>query len=280
VKGFLSRIENNPEDYGAAQTPVIPQASRPLELYIAVTILVVVILIQSFLYINQSIQYHVFRSNYEKIQQKINQRCMQKTIIEFITPNDSQTNSLVMQITGKMVSAQGWEKYWRDIKTLYNWVINNIQYREDSLYPMLPTDPSGKIIFINEMWQFPNETISLRAGDCEDMAILLCSMILCYNLNSYTTECIMISGSGGGHMGVQIPVADNKLIILDPAGRYYTSNSEENITPKDIAIEISAWLNYWKEKAGEDVHVTRVFSNTLDKEFTSTSEYILWMTNR
>jgi hypothetical protein len=49
---------------------------------------------------------------------------------------------------------------------LRDWVGNNIQYRSDS-----------EIHGESEFWQFPNETIQLRTGDCEDFSLLLCSLL-------------------------------------------------------------------------------------------------------
>jgi hypothetical protein len=163
---------------------------------------------------------------------------------------------------------------------MYTWVVNNIEYRYDGLYPMLPYDPSGDLQFRKDVWQFPNETLSLRKGDCEDMAILLCSMIRCYSGMKYPVECIIIVNSTLGHMAVQIPVSGYKLVILDPAGKYYSHDIWGNIAFNDITTEINNWLNYWKPYMGSDVYVSRVFSDYIDKTFTSTNEYITWMYSR
>jgi len=163
---------------------------------------------------------------------------------------------------------------------MYDWVVDNVEYRSDGLYPMLPYNPSGDLDFWNEMWQFPNETLSLRKGDCEDMAILLCSMIRCYCDMKYQAECILIVSSTSGHAGVQLPVSGYKLVILDPAGGYYSHDAWGNIAFNDITTEINNWLDYWKPTMGSDVYVRRVFSDYLDEKFTSTSEYISWMYSR
>jgi hypothetical protein len=49
---------------------------------------------------------------------------------------------------------------------LRDWVGNNIQYRSDS-----------EIHGERDYWQFPNETMQLRTGDCEDFSLLLCSLL-------------------------------------------------------------------------------------------------------
>jgi len=217
---------------------------------------------------------------YQSLRDKVNQRWNHIDIGPFITPHDQAVRDIVYTITGGWSNPSDWNEYWKDVKAMYTWVVNNIEYRYDGLYPMLPYSPSGDLDFCNEMWQFPNETLSLKKGDCEDMAILLCSMIRCYNDMKYWVECIIIGSSTSGHVAVQIPVSGYKLVILDPAGKYYSHDFWGNIAFNDITTEINNWLNYWKPQMGSDVYVVRVFSDYIDKKFTSTSEYISWMYSR
>lgn len=223
--------------------------------------------------------YDSYVSSYDYLRTQINARTLQLLVRDFITPEDSTVKNKVVQITGGWSDPSDWNECWDDMKKMYDWIVNNIEYRSDGLSPVLPTTPSGYLEYSEEMWQFPSETLDLLQGDCEDMAILLTSMILSYNEGKYRTECVMIEGSTDGHAGVQMPVADDKLTILDPAGKYYTQTSG-NIDNKDISTEINSWLNYWKPQMGNDVHVVRVFSDSLDKSFSSTSEYTSWMYSR
>jgi cell division protein FtsB len=217
---------------------------------------------------------------YQSLRDKVNQRWNQINIEPFITPQEQAVRDIVYSITGGWSNPSDWNEYWKDVKAMYNWVVNNIEYRYDGLYPILPYNPSGDLDFWNEMWQFPNETLSLRKGDCEDMAILLCSMISCYNDMKYWVECIIVESSTSGHVAVQIPVSGYKLVILDPAGKYYSHDIWGNIAFNDITTEINNWLNYWKPQMGSDVYVARVFSDYIDKTFASTNEYIAWMYSR
>ncbi|HDK42276.1 MAG TPA: transglutaminase domain-containing protein [Candidatus Pacearchaeota archaeon] len=50
-----------------------------------------------------------------------------------------------------------------EIKTIFNWVKRNIQYRGD--------------VFCRDSYHTANRIIKLRAGDCDDMSILLDSML-------------------------------------------------------------------------------------------------------
>jgi hypothetical protein len=223
--------------------------------------------------------YDSVASDYYKIQYQLNHRSQHYDIDLFITPNDTSVQQAINQITGGWSDPSDWDEYWTDIKALYDWVVNNIAYDYDGLFPVLPSTLSGDVEYTTEMWQFPNETLSLERGDCEDMAILLCSLVRGYS-QEYWTECILIASSSAGHASVQIPVSGGKLSILDPAGNYYTSNFLGNLVSKDISTEINSWLNYWKSQMGSDVRVYRVFSDYMDQSFSSTSEYTSWMYDR
>lgn len=195
-------------------------------------------------------------------------------------PDDSSVEQIVTEITGGWSDPSNWDEFWDDVKAMYDWVVNHTEYRYDGLFPILPNELSGDAQYHDEMWQFPNETLSLGRGDCEDMAILLCSMILRYTGEEYWTECITLAGSNNGHMGVQIPVGENKLAILDPAGHYYTSDVGGSLVSKNISIEINNWLDSWESELGSGAYVSGVFANYLDETFSSTSEYISWMSAR
>lgn len=223
--------------------------------------------------------YQAFFAAYQSLIDRVNQRWDQHNIKPFITPQDREVLDIVYSITGGWRNQSDWNEFWKDVKAMYYWVVNNIEYRHDGLYPMLPYNPSETLEFRQDMWQFPNETLSLRQGDCEDMAILLCSMIRCYSNIPYF-EVIIIHSSKSAHAAVQILVSNHKLVILDPAGKYYSHDFWGNIVFNDITTEINNWLSYWKPTMGDDVHVSRVFSDYVDRTFTSTNEYIAWMYSR
>lgn len=87
-------------------------------------------------------------------------------------------------------------------------------------------------------------------------------------------------GSKGAHAGVQLPVKEDKLTILDPTGNYYTKTIYGSIDSREISTEINNWLNFWETSLGDDIYEYRVFANYLDKAFSSTKEYISWMYSR
>ena len=228
-------------------------------------------------------EYNHYVSAYQDLRDKINQRLglrFSLMLESFITPEDSSISQIVYSITGGWSDPSDWNEFWDDLKAMYMWIRNNVDYRYDGLSPELPYDPSGSVDYHKEMWQFANETLSLKNGDCEDQAILLCSMIRCYNNMEYWVECIGITSSTSGHLAVQIPVAEDKLVIFDPAGDYYSQDIWGNIAFNDITTEINNWLDYWKPQMGNDVYVSLVFSDYIEETFASTSEYINWMYSR
>jgi hypothetical protein len=69
-----------------------------------------------------------------------------------------------------------------------NWVVDNIDYKSDQ----------GQ--WGGDYWQTPEETLSYRTGDCEDFAILLCSLFRAYGIPAervYVT--LGVDGSEDGH---------------------------------------------------------------------------------
>jgi hypothetical protein len=229
----------------------------------------------------QSNYYH-FLSGYADLRYRINERAPQfgsaTGVKDFITPKDTAVENTILRITDGWSTISIWSEFCTDGKKMYDWVVDNIGYRRDGLFPVLPPETSGNIEYVRDMWQFPNETLSLKEGDCEDMAVLLTSMMLSYGGEKYgKTECILIAGSSGIHVGVQMLFVGDRLTILDPAGCYYTKALNGTVDCKDISTEINNWLDFWKPVAGSDVCVERVFSNSTDTRFSSTSEYVSWM---
>lgn len=194
-----------------------------------------------------------------------------------ITPDDPAVAIKVSQITGGWSDAEDLDEFWEDVKKMYDWVVDHIEYRYDGLYPILPDDPHKAVEQSGEMWQFPNQTLNLRKGDCDDMAVLLTSMIYCYSNKSTWVECIAITS----HMAVYIPVEEDKICILDPAGHYYTNTGFPyySITSKDIQYEVEHWLDYW---SGTIINPTVqwIFSQYIWRNFGNTNIFILWLLQR
>lgn len=101
-----------------------------------------------------------------------------------------------------------------DIKAqkLQRWVYNNITYRLD-------IDVWG----VEEMWQPPVITIQKKTGDCEDMSLLLHSLMLNVGIPStrirtYGGYVDDNAGTSGGHAWTAyLRESDNEWVILDTA---------------------------------------------------------------
>ena len=239
------------------------------------------------LYSSLKTKYDQFVANYHLLRSLTDQRLMRGNAQAFVTPFDPAVMSLMYNVTGKVGNVTSRDVYGRDIQAMYDWVNNNIKYREDGLYPALPYDIADVKLKglrqTDQMAQFPNETLSLRTGDCEDTAVLLASMIRAYfydGNSSFTVECIWITGENAGHVAVQILFEGGKLAILDPVRDYCSHDTLGAFSLNSVSSELYSWMNIWRPSLGNDVHVYRVFSDYMDQYFNSTEAYLTWMYNR
>ena len=223
-------------------------------------------------------------ANYQTLKTMTDLRTMQGNLENLVTPNNPAVISLVHNITGETGNVTNPSSYWKDIKSMYDWVANNIKYTEANLYPVLPDNPADAVANglqqIDAATQLPNETIAFRTGNCADTADLLASMIRCYFNDQFLVECVWITGATAGHVGVVIPFNGDQIVILDPIRGYYSHDTLGNIAVNMISSEIYNWLNLWRSSLGNDLHVYRVYSDYMDKTFNGTEEYIDWSYSR
>jgi hypothetical protein len=235
------------------------------------------------MYSNLQSEFNHYKEDYQKLKSLTDLRLMQGDLRVLITPNDPAVMNLVRNITGR-INATDPNYYWKDIKAMYDWVNMNIKYRDDGLYPQLPNVPgdvtTDGLQQTTQMAQFPNETLTLKMGDCEDYAALLVSMIRAYWGSRYLAECIWITGANAGHVAIVIPFREEQMVILDPIRDYFSHDTLGNIALNTISSEIYNWMQIWRPSLGNDVHVYRVFSDYMDKYFNGTEEYVNWMYNR
>ncbi len=190
----------------------------------------------------------------------------------FITPSNSLVSAKVLEVTGGYSGDTN--DYWRDCERLYQWVVNNISYSYDSYMPILPESISGGLIWQQDYWRMPEETIEDETGDCEDMAVLLASMLRSYNEGKYRIWVLVIRSEESGHAAVAFPVQGGKLAILDPAGNYYTGQYG-SLQAESISVAVNKWLSHWqREMPGAEI--VEVFSEDVYEEFSSTAEFVTW----
>ncbi|MEM1553988.1 MAG: transglutaminase-like domain-containing protein [Thermoproteota archaeon] len=248
-------------------------------------------------YTDLKYEYDKLYSEYEKLNSKYSSTLKEKEKIEswylslrssvnirqgfgeekkaFVTPNDVEVRKIVMETTGGWSDPSNWNEFWMDLEKLYNWVVNNVVYSYDSPSPVLP-NICGELYWRDECYRFPNETLRQKRGDCEDQAILLASMILSYSSETCKTLVVQWVGNGVGHTAIVIQVGSGKITILDPAGRFYTSNPQGRIDSKDVKTAVEEWLTYWNKQGYSNIRIHLVFSKTLYREFLSTEEFIQW----
>ena len=118
-----------------------------------------------------------------------------------------------------------------------------------------------------------------ETGDCEDMALLLASMLRSYNEPNYDVWVLLIRSSVPevpGHAAVAFPVAGGRLTILDPAGNYYTGYPYGTLQSESASVAVSKWLSHWaREMPGAEI--VEAFSETDYQQFSSTDEFLTWV---
>jgi hypothetical protein len=93
----------------------------------------------------------------------------------------------------------------KDWIALRNWVGNNIQYRYDD-------DVYG----VRDYWQFGKETVALKTGDCEDFAILLCSLLRASGYSPDDVYVVIGKNPNGYHAWVKINLGTLGWYNLEP----------------------------------------------------------------
>jgi len=213
------------------------------------------------------------QSWYDDVRQQVNMRLGNNRTEwqAFVTPTDALVESLVVNMTGGWSDGGDSDEFWSDVKRLYDWVERNVKYSYDSPCPNLPSllgEPSWKA----EYWRFPNETIRDKHGDCEDNALLLCSLIRSYCDRKYMSYCILIEGTVG-HAAVAFPVGKGKLVVLDPAGRYFTGQPGP-LQPKGVEEATDDWLSVWG--GSNKATIFAVFNEDFHTIFSSNRDFMDW----
>jgi predicted transglutaminase-like cysteine proteinase len=93
----------------------------------------------------------------------------------------------------------------KDWIALRNWVGDNIQYGHDE-----------EVYGVPDYWQFGKETVSLRTGDCEDFAILLCSLLRAAGYSSNDVYVVIGKSAEGYHAWVKINLGTVGWYNLEP----------------------------------------------------------------
>jgi len=205
---------------------------------------------------------------------------------QFITPDDPAIKSLVFQITGGYAGTDS--DFWSDIANLQGWVVLHIGYSYDTYTPMISGSlESGLSIgWREDFWRYPTETLDDRHGDCEDMAILLTTMIRCYFKHCvgtlYAAYAMSVRGPVTAHMAVVIPVSGGKIVILDPAGRFVTGLDlflTRWLTARPASDAMNDYFSYWRTGGITFTHVGKIFNENTYRTFSTLPEFLAWITS-
>jgi len=216
-------------------------------------------------------------SGYANLREQINLRLgIGQDSQSFITPDDPEISAKVQGITGGYSE----EKLWKDYARLSQWTMRNIKYSLDSPVPLLPESVDGTLEWGKDFWRTPIETIRDGTGDCEDISLLLTSMLLNYNQRRFPVCVVGVKTTGPeprAHVAVAILSENNQLSIFDIVGRYYTPFSTVGgFGSQDVPLALDHWLNHIKEEMpGAQIYV--VFSENFYKEFSGNEEFIDWV---
>ncbi len=105
------------------------------------------------------------------------------------------------------------------------WVKNNVKYTSDK----------------GEHWQWANETVALKTGDCEDGAILMANMMLKAGIPYWRVRLNAGDVKGGGHAYVTyLREKDNKWYVLDWSYWY-----NESINFKKKWVDAKKYFGIW-----------------------------------
>jgi len=118
--------------------------------------------------------------------------------IQYVTPDSPEIKSAVQSISWK------WKEHYSDFDACREWVATNIKYKRDQ-----------DIYNAVDYWQFPVETLERGTGDCEDIAILLCSMLRAIGVPSNQVY-VAVGGTESSHAYIVERYSKGVWNIIEP----------------------------------------------------------------
>ena len=219
---------------------------------------------------------------YSDLRDQINVRLGQgQNTRSFITPDGPLVEAKTHEITEG--HAQNDNEYWLDCFRIYCWINSHIGYTTDTYTPVLPGVNNDPLEWRPDFWRMPAETLNDGVGDCEDIAVLLASMLENYTEGECDIWVLGIKTNDAnpiGHVAVVLPAEGNRLAILDPYGGYCTWDyQQDEFIFDNITVAINKWVSHWADGI-PDAEVFEVFSDQFHHYFSSTDGFINWATKR
>lgn len=196
---------------------------------------------------------------------------------QYITPTDTIVSAVTSSVFQNPLNRSDINEIWTDLHTIFKWVQSNIRYHNDSYQ-----GDNGILLTEADVWQFPNQTILLGTGDCEDQALLLASLALNYGDATFYVECLFLQSLEGiGHVAMYLPIAGDSICILDPATGYITTAYNDNVlTSQPIEQEMTHYLQFLSQVSNDEWSVSGVFSQDFTLQFLVTEEFTEWLIER
>jgi len=200
----------------------------------------------------------LYREGYRELEEVINQRTplAREKLADLIIINN-KVKEIAMDIYSGNFQNDGY--------ALTQWVHINIRYANDTPYPRIF---AGNVSFVNDMWQSSIETLQLKQGDCEDLAILLAAFIKSLYPNSEVYVIVVSSSSSFGHAAT-LAFYSGEYYLFDP-----TFGS---------VFELEDGLYEWFNDIGapQNAYVSMIVGLNSDNEkvyldFSSTYQFVLW----
>jgi predicted transglutaminase-like cysteine proteinase len=111
----------------------------------------------------------------------------------------------------------------KDWIALRDWVGGNIKYESDE-----------QVHGVREYWQFGKETVALGTGDCEDFAILLCSLLRAAGYSPDDVYVVIGKNADGYHAWVKINLGTLGWYNLEPQENGWSTGLVDSILLSDF----------------------------------------------
>jgi hypothetical protein len=164
-----------------------------------------------------------------------NDRTFETDVRIYFTPYDIQLEEIVNKSwigIGKLNEGSNDEKALKCLK----WVRKNFRYESDKIM----TD-------LSEFWMFPFEALRYKAGDCDDMGILLGNLMLVAKIPYWRIRINAgdVSGSDDGKIGhcyiSYCRETDNQFVVLDCCYKY----NDKPVSIRKIHSEERDYYGVW-----------------------------------
>jgi transglutaminase-like putative cysteine protease len=203
----------------------------------------------------EEIQGEIDIQNTEKseLQEKVDlyRKIAEKDPRVLITVDDPVVKAKVAEVTRLCKTTE--EKQ----QAIFEYVRKEIEYTTEG-NPLKWDYPQPHLEFKYDFWQLPRETIEWRKGDCEDVSILLCTMMRTAGVSSSNVRVVLgtVNFGGGttGHAWCEFKMKGEWYVLEStcPTCNYF----EKSVYYSLFLADVSGWFNDYEyeeeESAGTD----------------------------